>query len=164
MSETDTTKAGMRGWIKLVFGLSLALNLLVVGAVAGVALRHGGFDRAHHGAHPAMVGGPLTRALSDADKRAVARDMRRVYRAEGRGGRAAYGSALREFVSLLRAETFDADQARDQLELMRSMMGQRVALGQQVLIAHLGDMEPSVRAEFAERLEEAMKRRWSGRK
>ncbi|MRU14608.1 periplasmic heavy metal sensor [Roseovarius sp. A21] len=159
MGERMEKKAGMRPWLKVVFALSLALNLLVLGVVGGVALRHGGFDGRHH--H--MAGGPMTRALSQEDKRVVAREMRRNYREQGRDGRAAYGAAMQQLVEGLRAEPFDPAPVATQMARMREMLGRRVAIGQQVLLEHLAQMEPEARHAFAGRLEEAMKRRWKDR-
>jgi len=156
MAERMEQKAGMRPWLKLVFALSLALNLLVLGAVGGVVLRHGGFDGRHH--H--MAGGPMTRALSKEDKRVVAREMRRSYRERGRDGRAAYGAAMQQLVAGLRAEPFDPAPVAKQMSRMREMLGQRVAIGQRVLLEHLEQMEPGARRAFAARLEQAMQRRW----
>ena len=159
MGERTEKTTGMRPWLKVVFALSLALNLLVLGVVGGAVLRHGGFDGRHH--H--MAGGPLTRALSKEDKRVVAREMRRTYRARGRDGRAAYGEAMRQLVAGLRAEPFDPAPVAAQMSGMREMLGQRVAIGQQVLLEHLVQMEPEARYDFAGRLEKAMKRRWKDR-
>ena len=159
MGKNVERKTGMRRWLKVVFGLSLALNLLVLGFVGGAALRHGGFDgRPHH-----VVGGPLTRALSDEDKRAVVREMRRAYREEGRGERTGYRESMQRLVTGLRAEPFDPAPVAAQMAQMRDMLGQRVAIGQRVLLDHLAQMEPEARQAFAGRLEESMKRRGKDR-
>lgn len=163
MAETGQKTPGMRGWLKVLFGVSLALNLLVLGVVGGAVMRHGGWDGGHHPPRADMVGGPLTRALSQKDKRDVAREMRRTYRAEGRGGRAAYHAAMQQLVTDLRAEPFDPDPVKVQMAHMRDMLGERVAIGQQILLDHLAQMDPDARHAFAARLEEAMAHRWKGR-
>lgn len=164
MAETTEKKTGLRGWLKVVFGLSLALNLLVLGTVGGAVLRHGGFDGRHHPPRADMVGGPLTRALDKEDKRAVAREMRRTYREEGRAGRASYHAAMQQLVTDLRADPFDPAPVAAQMGQMREMLGQRVALGQQILLEHFSQMQPEARQAFATRLEAAMAHRWKDRK
>lgn len=163
MAETGQKTPGMRGWLKVLFGVSLALNLLVLGVVGGAVMRYGGWDGGHHPPRADMVGGPLTRALSQKDKRDVAREMRRTYRAEGRGGRAAYHAAMQQLVTDLRAEPFDPDPVKVQMAHMRDMLGERVAIGQQILLDHLAQMDPDARHAFAARLEEAMAHHWKGR-
>lgn len=163
MAETGQKTPGMRGWLKVLFGVSLALNLLVLGAVGGAVMRHGGWDGGHHPPRADMVGGPLTRALSQKDKRDVAREMRRTYRAEGRGGRAAYHAAMQQLVTDLRAEPFDPDPVKVQMTHMRDMLGERVAIGQQILLDHLAQMDLDARHAFAARLEKAMAHYWKGR-
>lgn len=163
MAERSDKTPGMRGWLKVVFGLSLALNLLVLGAVGGAVVRHGGWDGRHHPPRADIAGGPLTRALTQEDKRAVSREMRRAYRAEGRSGRGAYRAAMQQLVADLRAEPFDPDPVKAQMAQMREMLGQRMAIGQQILLEHLVQMDPDARQAFSARLEKAMARRWKGR-
>ena len=163
MAKTEKKAPGMRGWMKVLFGVSLALNLLVLGAVGGAVMRHGGWDGRHHPPRADMAGGPLTRALSQEDKRAVAREMRRAYRSEGSSGRAAYDAAMQQLVTDLRTDPFDPEPVKAQMGQMREMLGQRVAIGQQILLDHLVQMDPDARHAFAARLEEAMARGWKDR-
>ena len=62
-----------RGW-RIVLILSLALNVAVIGAVAGLALRVG---RDGPPARYDLALGPIGQALSSEDKRAVGRELRR---------------------------------------------------------------------------------------
>ncbi|MBB96832.1 MAG: hypothetical protein CML68_19815 [Rhodobacteraceae bacterium] len=58
---------GMKPWIRVVLGLSLAVNLLIIGLVLGAVLRFGG-----PGANrPPPTGVSLIRALPSDDRRAL---------------------------------------------------------------------------------------------
>jgi len=143
-----TTSGLWRG----VLVVSLALNLLVAGMAAGWWLRHGD---AHHGAHPSrldMAGGPLTRALSAADRREIAREMRAVWRAQG-GGRDAMRESMQALLSDLRAQPFDPARVAARLAEQRAAFAARFELGQQVFVAHLGAMSAAERLAFTDRLE-----------
>lgn len=143
-----TTSGLWRG----VLVVSLALNLLVAGMAAGWWLRHGG---AHHGAHPSrldMAGGPLTRALSAADRREIAREMRAASRAQG-DGHDAMRESMEALVADLRAQPFDAGRVTTRLAMQRAKFSERFEMGQAVLVAHLEAMSPTERAAFADRLE-----------
>ncbi len=98
MTDTPPPTA-RRGWLRVALIVSLMLNVLIVGAVAGVALR----ERAA----PRDVGlGPFAGALSKEDRRAIGAavraerpKLRETMRAE-REDRAA-------LLAVLRAEPFD---------------------------------------------------------
>ena len=49
MPLRDTPRATVSGWLRWLLVLSLALNMLVIGAVASAWLRHGG-PEVRHGA------------------------------------------------------------------------------------------------------------------
>ena len=42
-SDPNTAPKGMRLWVRIVLVVSLGLNLLVVGAIAGIAIKGGPF-------------------------------------------------------------------------------------------------------------------------
>ena len=161
MSE-PTGKAG-RGW-RVVLIVSLALNLLIVGAVGGWVLRHGIWGQGAHGPHVsrmAQMGGPLTHALDAEGRRAVAVQLRGE-----RGERAARRAALREsFAGLLddlRAQPFDPARVEARLSAQRAQVAGRLEAGHGALVAHLAAMSDAERAAYADRLEENV-RRWHHR-
>ncbi|KNX42934.1 hypothetical protein ROTO_05810 [Roseovarius tolerans] len=144
-------KPGPGRWMRVLLVVSLAVNLAVVGVVAGWALRHGG----HHGHHPSrldMAGGPLTRALSDEDRRAIGQRMREVWRERG-GNRAGIRSSFDALVVDLRAVPFDPDRVAERMREQREGFAARFEMGQEVLIAHLAAMSDADRAAYADRLE-----------
>jgi len=148
-------KPGTGHWMRLLLVVSLAANLAVVGVVAGWALRHGG----HHGHHPSrldMAGGPLTRALSDADRREIGQRMRQVWR-ETRSDRADIGASFDALVSDLRAVPFDPAQVEQRMQQHRERFAARFAMGQEVLLDHLAAMSDADRAAYADRLEQRIR-------
>jgi uncharacterized membrane protein len=145
------SKSGTGRWMRVLLVVSLAANLAVVGVVAGWALRHGG----HHGHHPTrldMAGGPLTRALSDEDRREIGQRMREVWRESG-GNRAGFRSSFDALVVDLRAVPFDPDRVAERMREQRQGFAARFEMGQDVLIAHLAAMSDADRAAYADRLE-----------
>ena len=75
-TDPNPSPKSSRLWVRVLLVVSLALNLLVIGAVAGVIIKGGPFK---HGGPPHMAQGgvgPLTQALSKEDRRAIGREMR----------------------------------------------------------------------------------------
>ncbi|GAW36042.1 hypothetical protein RA2_03110 [Roseovarius sp. A-2] len=148
-------KPGTGSWMRLLLVVSLAANLAVVGVVAGWALRHGG----HHGHHPSrldMAGGPLTRALSDEDRREIGQRMRQVWR-ETRSDQADIGTSFDALVSDLRAVPFDPARVTRRMQQHREGFAARFAMGQEVLLDHLAAMSDADRAAYADRLEKRIR-------
>lgn len=145
------TSPDTRRWMRILLVVSLAVNLAVVGVLAGWALRHTG-DHRHHPSRLDMAGGPLTRALSDADRREIGQRMRQVWR-ETRAGRPDMGTGFDALVSDLRAVPFDPAQVARRLQQHREGFATRFAMGQEVLLDHLAAMSDADRAAYADRLE-----------
>jgi len=157
-AEPATPPAGKAGrGIRIALGISVALNLLVAGLVAGAVLRDGGpRDR--------MVRdldlGPFTEAFRPEDRDALRREFiarmpgMRDMRQEMRGD---FGALL----DVLRAEPFDLDAARAILDRQRGRMQERVDLGQALIVDRLAAMSAEERAAFADRLERRL--RFGGR-
>lgn len=143
---------GGRG-VRIALGVSVALNLLVVGLVAGAVLRDGG-------PRERMVRdldfGPFTEALSREDRAALRRaflqrspgmqDMRQQMRQD-----------FRALLAALRAEPFDPDALRGVLVNQQARMAERVSLGQELMLERLSVMAPQERAAFADRLEQRLR-------
>lgn len=148
---------GMRPWLRVVFGLSLALNLMVVGVVVGSALKWGGKDRGH-GARVEQMGGPLTRALSHRDRREIGREMRKEF-GKDRGAQSERRAALEALVADLRAERFDREAVAGHLARQRAILNDRMAFGQGLMLARIEQMSAEDRAAFADRLEQGLDKR-----
>lgn len=153
MNETPE-RTGAPRWMKILLVVSLGLNLLVVGAVAGFAIKGGPKWR---GGPPGGVGA-LHRALSEEDRAVLKRRMIREFRAE-QGGREAFRQEMAGLVALLRAETFDAGQAAERMARVRSMFEDRMGAAQGLLVAYWNEMGAEDRKAYADRLEEQLQRR-----
>ncbi|PKQ14020.1 MAG: hypothetical protein CVT70_00745 [Alphaproteobacteria bacterium HGW-Alphaproteobacteria-1] len=150
MAEQRT--GGLSTGLRVVLVVSLALNLAVAGVAAGWWLRHGGAHHAHHLVRLDMAGGPLSRALSEGDRREIARGMRNAMRAQG-GPRGALLESMAALVADLRTEPFDASKVAARLAEQRADFAARFEMGQAALVAHLANKSASERAAYADRLE-----------
>ncbi len=139
-------------WVRGLLVTSLALNLLVVGVIGSWALRHGGTHGGHHPSRLDMAGGPLTRALSDKDRREIGQKMRSAYRDGGRT-RATQSAGFDALVADLRAVPFDPETVAERMSQQREGFRDRLELGQRLLLEHLAAMSDSDRAAYADRLE-----------
>ncbi len=157
---TDLPPAAPRsrapGWMRWTLIASLALNLAVIGLVAGTAIKRMTGDPRGPSVR-ALHLGPLTAALEPEDRRALRRAFREQA-GELRGIRAEQAQGQAALLAALRAEPFDADAVRAQLAEQRARMSRGFDLGQGLLVDHLAGMTAADRAAFADRLEERLTR------
>ncbi|EDM71670.1 hypothetical protein RAZWK3B_19996 [Roseobacter sp. AzwK-3b] len=153
--KRDTAPMGK--WMRGLLVVSLALNLLVAGAVAGHLISGGGGHGRHHAPGIDAAGGPMTRALDERDRRAIARQLREAYR-DGRPGRAEQRAAFDALIADLRKTPFDRMAVEGHMARIRGMLVGRLELGQGLLVDRLEGMEPQERAAFADRLEAGWQR------
>ncbi|MBC2837094.1 periplasmic heavy metal sensor [Gemmobacter straminiformis] len=139
--------------VRIALAVSVALNLLIVGLVAGAVLRDGG-------PRGRMMGeldfGPFTEALTREDRDALRqafvermpdmRDMRRQMRTD-----------FAALLAALRAEPFDPAALREVMANQSSRMQERLQIGQSLMLERLEAMSPEARAAFADRLEERLR-------
>lgn len=151
-------RPGMSRGIRAVLFLSLALNLVVVGIVAGVLFRGGPYGPPPRHMRDAVV--PYTAALAPRDRRAIGRRIFRSLRAEGSRDalrdemRADYAEALR----LLRAARFDADAFAAVIARQTARAAERQKTGQRELVRHLSELTVDERRDYAARVAEALER------
>jgi uncharacterized membrane protein len=159
MTEADAKHGdggggGRRGtplWVKMLLVGSLALNLLVVGIVAGFALRGEGR------APVAREGGwPYVAALPPRDRLAVGRDIRQALRAGGIT-REARRSSFEEALALLRRDPFPEERFEALLARQFAAASLVQEAGRRALLAKVAAMRPDERARYADRLAEAMR-------
>ncbi|MEM8730799.1 MAG: periplasmic heavy metal sensor [Pseudomonadota bacterium] len=135
---------GMKPWLRVVFGLSLAANLLIVGLVVGAVLRFGGPGAERP---PLPTGLSMYRALPPEDRRALRGHVKKALPpSETRA------SEAKDLAAALSADPYDeaalivlldrhaADRARFQMAL------------RQVWLTHVSDMSPDDRDAYAGRL------------
>lgn len=151
---TPTQSTSVPRSIRILLILSLALNLLVVGLVAG-AWAFGPHHRQPRGVD--LVLGPVARALDEEDRRAI-RDRLIEQPELRRSGRAERRETQQALITALRAEPFDPDALASLLdaEQNRAQAVQRAA--REAFLARLAEMEPQARRDFADRLASEMRR------
>lgn len=144
--------------LKILLAVSLALNLAVVGTVAGFALRFHDDGRPSPSAVRELNFGPFTQALTRDQRRALLRgfaeqgpDLRQM-RTQMRGDFDAVLTALR-------ATPFDGPAFRQAIEGQSNRIAARAEAGRDALVALVLQMSDADRAAFVERLEKSLDRR-----
>lgn len=160
MADTDGNQTPKRrGWVKLLLFISLAINLLVVGVIAG-AIYRGGPDGRHT---PPPVArndlglGPYGKALSTADRRTLRRAIgqRTGTRTEHRPN---IRVEMQAVLAALRQEPFDPDTLRQTMGRQQERLVDGQNIGKDVLLGHLSEMAVDQRQAYADRLENALGR------
>lgn len=156
-------KPRMARRLKIVLGLSLALNLLFVGLIAGAAYRHGG------------KGGPAGASLQGYAApymRALPREKRRAFRHAMQQGDALPDRAVRrgfytDVLAGLRADRFDAGAVAAAMTRQREVVVGVQEAAQAAWVTLVSQMSRAERLAYAEALEERLKhghrRRGSGK-
>lgn len=157
-SDVQPAPKPMRLWVRILLVVSLGLNLLVVGAVAGLVIKGGPWKQ---GGPPSMAEGgvgPLTRALSKEDRRAIGREMRQKGAQSG-WDRRAHRQSMERMVVLLEAQPFDADAFAAELNNTVVGLQGRIVDASGALTKRLSQMSDADRAAYAARVKEAMTRK-----
>ena len=162
MSETSAspgTRRGKGSWIVVALAISLSLNLLVAGLVAGALLWHGPKHR-DGGRRLDLddVGfGPFVAALPPGDRRELARA---VAREEGsfRENRDLMIRQFEALLSALREDPYDAEAVRALIVEQQRNVGARQALGRELLLERIEAMSAAERANYADALARMLRR------
>lgn len=153
LQTPEKPKSG-RG-VRIALALSVALNLAVLGVVAGAMLRDGPGMRA------AMVRdlgfGPYTEALAPEDRKALRRALF-VRAPEIRNARRLMREDAGALLDVLRADPFDAEAFKARMEAQHARMATQLRLGQDLLQDFIAAMTPENRRAFADRLETGLRR------
>ncbi|MGB7317813.1 MAG: periplasmic heavy metal sensor [Planktotalea sp.] len=157
MSDPKQTQAGdgsvpakPRRRFRILLGVSLALNLLVLGAVVGAIAK----GPRSHGTPPGLreISAPYVGAFD----RETKRDMRQSMRArlpDRSSAIKANKADYARFVALVRADTFDAASASEIMEGQLARAGNVQKLGREMAIERISAMSREDRMAYAERLE-----------
>lgn len=151
----DPAATRLRRVWRIILVLSLALNIAIVGMVAGFVLRNGkagpprGFD---------LSLGPIGQALDRKDRRAISNALRRhpELRPQRRGQVFAGMDAL---INAVEAQPFDPDAVRAALQIPLARLQAVQNVAQDALIEQIEEMSDAQRAAFAERLRSAPRTR-----
>ena len=140
-----------RRWLPILLGVSLALNLLVVGVIVGTVLRFRGGDGMRHAP---SFGPALYRALPEEDRKALRARLRHDHE-EGSRKRQEDFKAL---ANALRAVPFDSGAVETLIdEQAEARAAGHMALNQ-AWLDRVSRMTDAERADYADRLEEVIER------
>ncbi len=160
MSDPVTEPAAKprKRWVMPVLFISLALNLLVVGAVVGRALAPDDKRQSDPIAGPirSVVGEPFVRALTRKDRRAMLDEIKR----EGpkiRRSREGLRQKVEAFLTALRTEPFDPDNVQQLMQEQRQVARGSQELGETLLLNRLQEMSAEERSAYADRLEKSLR-------
>lgn len=156
MNDRNLKSPGIKRSLRVLLVVSLALNLLVVGAVLGIGVTHRGDDRPHssRASHP---GGLLTAALERQDRHAVGQELRNAMREE-RVARGDSGNDFSAVISALTATPYDPEVTREAVEMQMQQVTRRVDLGVDILLERFNAMNAADRAAYVERLQKVLER------
>ncbi len=145
-----------RKWLMPLLFVSLAANLMIVGVVVGWSFSDERKDRPK-GPIRGVLGEPFVRALPDSGRQAIRRDIERE-----RGRISESRNALRErfqaFLAALRTDPFVAEDISRLLKEQRQVGITRQEFGEELLIRRLVEMTADERNEYADRLEQQLKK------
>lgn len=155
---TNATPPPRRRWLMPLLFVSLALNLLVIGAIVGRALSPDApFKRDRiDGPVRSVIGEPFVRALTREDRKALISDLRREA-PRIRENRENLRARVEAFLAALRSDPFDAEEVRRLLSEQRSVAQGRQELGEVLLLNRLETMSADERATYADRLEKGLR-------
>ena len=157
MTDIPEKSVGIRLWMRVVFFFSLAINLLVVGALVGLMIvnpsRH---ERRLHSTRNLVQ--PFIRALETDDREIFRKSMARAVRQPGSERRPRLVDR-QAAVALLTADPFVrldfADYLTGQFENISIIQG----LGRELLLDRIDEMSGEERLAYANRLARQMQRR-----
>lgn len=140
--------------LRIALAVSLALNLAVIGMVAGAMLREGhDFRRSM----PRDLGfGPFAEALRPEDRKAL-RDGLIARAPEIRDARRQMRADTQALLGVLRADPFDPAGLHGLMEAQHNRLSTQLKLGQELLEDFLAAMPPEERRAFVERLEAGLR-------
>ena len=151
MAELSKPKTPL--WMRLTLFASLAINLLILGAVAGFFVFGGPERRADR--DRSDFGSFYTRALSEEDRRALRRDFVAGLERDGRD-RGAFLADMRATLDTLRATPFDAEAFVSAMAEQSDRRARREEMGRQVLANRIAAMSDAERMAYADRIEDRL--------
>jgi uncharacterized membrane protein len=147
-------------WTRVVLFASLALNLLIVGAIGGMVVR-GGPGRMGGGEFPPPLRdlgyGVFGHALSQDDRRSIGQEMVK-HSGDLNANRREIRTRVDGLLTALRADPYDAAQVQQLITQQQAQLLKRQQIGQDLLLDQIGKMSVKDRTEFAKRLERLIRR------
>jgi len=162
-ADGGTRPRGAGRWLKLALVASLALNLVVIGAMVS---RWAGYHRDHGHRHwrhsDARHMPPGMRLYAQAMPEPARERLRAEVAARKETWtkrRAALRAHVDEMVRTLRAEPFDAARLAELMAAQHAAMAGMIGEGQQLMVGQIAAMNPGDRSLFADRLERMLAER-----
>ncbi len=157
MTEQDSAlnPKKKRGWMKILLFASLAVNLLVIGVVAG-ALLAGPHDR-DRTVLRGLGYAPFIRALPDKDRSALREALERDADSFS-DNRAEIRARFEALLTALRVNPFEVSEVERLFAEQRDRILERQRLGQSALLERIVAMSPRERADYADALDRKLKR------
>ncbi|MCT8159584.1 periplasmic heavy metal sensor [Pseudoruegeria sp. SHC-113] len=150
-------KPGLPRRVKLLLGLSLSLNALVVALALGAVLSPDGPRKG-----PPRVkdigANAMVRALPEARQKALREALGNRIGKDGKDARVDLRAISRALQEALRAEPFDVARVDAILQETESRRDAQLAIGREVFLMQLNEMSPEERLAFADRLQEQSRR------
>jgi len=158
MTNGPTPRRAPR-WMKILLGVSLALNLGVAAAAAGIAIRHGGPP--HGGPGFRDIGG-FARFVPEARQDAARAELE-SHKEEFSAARDRMRAAREKVGEIFMAEPYDAEALAQALAEMRAASGESQAPLHEAMIKIGATLTPEERAQVIETFRERG-RRWRERR
>lgn len=156
MATGEETKRRVPLWVKVLLGLSLALNLAVVGLVAGTIMRIGGAPGGPGAANYAI---PYVLALPREDRREVWKTVRDETRAGRLPSRKDRRARYVEMIAVLSAEEWQPEAARAIMTQQGDETSAVQAAAQNAWIDQISEYTQAERQAYAAHLEDVINRR-----
>lgn len=156
MAQThDTAKRAVPRGFKILLGLSLALNLAVIGVVAGAVFRKGDDGPRRGGGGQANYARPYLQALPHEDRRAIFK----AARAFGKGvDHATRRKMFQDVTDLLRSDVFDRSAVEAALGKQTEASLTVQDSVQVQWLNRIDEMGLQERRDYADAVEKALKR------
>ncbi|GGE59766.1 periplasmic heavy metal sensor [Actibacterium pelagium] len=156
---TPNPRSSRRSWLRIALLISLILNLLFVGLVLGAAAGKRRVD-ANIGLPDERVLsqlGPYGRALPAEHRKALAEELR-PKPGDARKTRKELRDGFQQYLTLLRAETFDVQAVSDLLTAQQKLVSGRATAGREALLQRLAGMSAEDRKAYADSLQKVLRR------
>ncbi|MEE9388844.1 MAG: periplasmic heavy metal sensor [Paracoccaceae bacterium] len=161
MTDSNDTgaKPGVR-WGRILLVGSLALNLLVVGMVAGSMFRGGGPGKPVARENPPLhdLGyGPYGRAFTKEDRQQISRSLA-AHAPDLRQNREDFRTRSLALLDALRQTPYEPETVAALMAAQETKLQERQEIGKMLLLDHIAGMDDTARQKYADRLARNLRR------
>ena len=154
-NDTVKPKRAHNIW-KIIFTISLALNIAVLGAIGGAAVRFSKSPIASEGhLKERQIRSIYIRALSKEQRRELGRKMR-DQEENNQDSRAMIAAGFQEAIRILRSENFNKEAFEAVAQGHSKISNDRLKKARSILISHITYMNFDQRLAYADRIEKAL--------